>query len=66
MSKSITFKFEKSTKNAHRYTEESGDSQVAVGTLYLKKSYLQSRSGSEQPPNTVLVSIELDSGNENN
>lgn len=64
MSKSITFKFEKSTKNAHRYTEESGDDNVAVGTLYLKKSYVESRSGSEQAPKTVRVSIELDSVNE--
>lgn len=48
----ITFQFERSTKNTHRYQEVvKGDAEPKIGTLYLKKSALAGN------PNQIVVKI---------
>jgi hypothetical protein len=60
-SRVVTFEFEKSTKGTHRYTEvEMNDEPVVAGTLYLKKNFLSAMMGTETPPPSIRVTIELD------
>lgn len=61
MNKVITFTFEKSTKGTHRFTEDSEDGNIAIGTLYLKKQFVKETFGSEDPPAKIAVAVSLPS-----
>jgi len=63
--KSLTFTFEKSTKNAHRYGRERDAEGNVFGSLFISKSHTKTiTGGSDEPPQTLKVSVSLDNDNE--
>lgn len=49
----VVFAFDKSTKNTHRYMEQTAkDADPVVGMLYVQKKAL-----GDNPPNTLKVTI---------
>ena len=55
MRKELTFTYEKSTKNTHRYQEQG--TEHVVGILYVQRSAF-SVDPEAQPPRTLTVTIE--------
>jgi hypothetical protein len=49
----IVFKYERSTKGAHRYQEEQEATEAIVGTLYVRKWAI-----GENAPDTLTLKIE--------
>lgn len=49
---SISFEFERSTKNTHRFAEVAEEGEAVIGTLYIQKSAI-----GEEPPESITVTI---------
>lgn len=54
----ITFDFEKSTKNAHRFKENAED-EPKIGTIYFKKNFVKDIAGSDEAPQKVRITVEF-------
>ncbi len=49
----VEFKYEKSTKNTHRFQEIEGDMPARIGTIYVQKWAI-----GKNPPEKIVVTIE--------
>lgn len=55
---SVAFKFERSTKNTHRYQEAAEEGEELIGTLYVKKSAVdKSEGGIVFTPSIIYLTI---------